>query len=450
MSKREVPWIIKYRPRTTAEVVGQDDAKRQFIEWIEKWKNGIPDKKACLLHGPAGCGKTSLVEAVAREYSMELVEMNASDFRDKNSIERIARVAASQASLFSPRGKIILLDEVDGLSNVADKGALEAIIDLINNTRNPIVLTANNPWSPQLRPLRDYCLMVQFKRLTKTQIVSVLKRICEKEGLKYEVEALNLIAQRSEGDLRSAINDLQMIAQGFREVKVKFAEALVAYRSREYTPFEALRKMFWSKTAWQAKEAFSSTDLDYEMMIEWINENLPYQYEDLEDLWRAYESLSRSSVYLGRIVRSGSWDLLSYAIESSSIGVVYARKKDKKFKFVKYSFPKRIMELSKSRRAREVREDLASIIGSRILTSKAKVKTEVLPYLQVIFRSNPEYAAKISLAYELSEEQVKFLAGDRSAEVVRELNKLKRLKARATRRAEKIESERERQTSLPF
>lgn len=450
MTSKAIPWIIKYRPKNTSELINQEEAKRLFIEWIEKWKSRVPDKKCCLLYGPAGCGKTSLVEAVAREYSMELIEMNASDFRDKASIERIAKIAASQASLFTPRGKIILLDEIDGLSNIADKGALEAVIDLINITRNPIVLTANNPWTQQLRPLRGYCLMIQFKRLTKTQILSALKKICEREGLKYEVKGLNLIAQRAEGDLRAAINDLQTIAQGFKEVKLEVAEALVAYRDKEYTPFEALRKMFWARSPWQAKAAFSSTDLDHEMMIEWINENLPNQYEDPEDLWKAYEALSRGSVYLGRIVKTGSWDLLSYAIESSSVGVALARRKDKKFKFVKYTFPKRITELSKSKKMRELREDLASIIGSRILTSKAKAKTDVIPYLHVIFKSNPEYAAKIALAYELTEDQVKFLAGEKSGEVLKELGKLKRLKSRVARRVEKRGSERERQTSLPF
>ena len=121
----QLPWIIKYRPKKIAEVVDQDNAKRQFIPWIKAWIEGKkPEKKAALLYGPAGCGKTSLVEATAKELGLELIEMNASDFRTREAIERIAKVAATKYSLFGFRGKIILLDEIDGISAIADRGAV--------------------------------------------------------------------------------------------------------------------------------------------------------------------------------------------------------------------------------------------------------------------------------------------------------------------------------------
>jgi len=311
------------------------------------------------------------------------------------------------------------------------------------------VLTANDPWSPQLRPLRDKCLLIPFKRLTKTQIIAALKMICEKEGLSYEVAALNLIAERAEGDLRSAINDLQTLAIGTRRITLKLAEALVSYRYREYTPFDALRKMFWAKTTWQAKAALTSTTLDHEMMKEWINENIPSQYEDPEELWKAYEALSRADVYLGRIVKSGSWDLLSYALDLMSAGVAFARKGDK-FKFRKYTFPRRILELAKTKKQREIREDLATILASHLNVSRAIAKNDIIPYLYVIFRENPEAAAKLALAYELSEDQIKYLAGDNANRILRIIDKIRKEEAKATRKGVKKTSEEKTQTSLPF
>ncbi|RLG82291.1 MAG: replication factor C large subunit, partial [Thermoprotei archaeon] len=204
MSKR-IPWIIKYRPKRLGDVVDQDKAKQEFIAWLKSWISGKPSKKATLLYGPAGCGKTSLVEAAANEYGFELVEMNASDFRRRQDIERIVGIAARQRSLFA-RGKIILLDEVDGISATADRGALDAILHLIEVSKHPIVMTANDPWNPRLRPLRDAAKLIAFNRLTERYVYQVLKRICAAEKLECDDDALKFIAKRSEGDLRSAIN----------------------------------------------------------------------------------------------------------------------------------------------------------------------------------------------------------------------------------------------------
>ncbi|MEM4915077.1 MAG: AAA family ATPase, partial [Thermosphaera sp.] len=132
----KVPWIIKYRPKTIEEVVDQEDAKEQLLNWLENWGKPSSKFKAALLHGPAGCGKTSLVEAVARSKGYQLFEMNASDFRRKSDIEKIAKVAA-QTSGLSSKMKIILLDEVDGVNAKADEGGIEAILELINITKNP-------------------------------------------------------------------------------------------------------------------------------------------------------------------------------------------------------------------------------------------------------------------------------------------------------------------------
>ncbi len=414
--RRRIPWIIKYRPKRIAEVIGQEKAKTQFVEWLQSWLKGRPSKKAVLLYGPAGCGKTSLVEAAAREYGLEIVEMNASDFRRKKDIERIATTAARMRSLFA-RGKIILLDEVDGISGVADKGAIDAILHLIETSRYPIVMTANNPWSPMLRPLREAVLMIPFRRLTDRQVITVLKRICQAERIECEDDALKEIAKRSEGDLRSAINDLQAIAEGYGRVTVNLVRMLSAYRNREYAPFEALLKLFNAKYLFQAKAAVTQANIDYETMMIWINEHIPTYYEDPEEVSRAYDALSRADVYIGRIKRSGAWDLLSYVFDFMGPGVAFARKKYK-YRWKKFTSPQRLQELAKTKRSREVREGIARALAPRLATSRRTVKRDVIPYLRVIFTNNPKYAARIALAYDLTEEMVKWLAGDRADEVL--------------------------------
>ena len=422
MSQR-IPWVIKYRPKRIADVANQDQAKEKFIPWLRQWLQGRPpEKKAALFYGPAGVGKTSLVEAAAHEYGLELIEMNASDFRRKEDIERIAKVAATQMSLFGRR-KIILLDEVDGMSGAADRGGLDAILELIKITRHPIVMTANDPWNQKLRPLREASLMIPFNRLSERYVVQVLKRICAAERIECEDAALKYIAQRCEGDLRSAINDLQAIAEGYGKVTLDIVRNLVVSRDRQYTPWEMLRNLFMSKYAWQAKRAVTHTDLDYETILQWINENIPNQYTDPEDVWRAFESLARADIYLGRIKRTLSWDLLSYVFDLAGPGVALARKKSK-FRWAKYSFPQKIMLLAKTKETREIREALADAIAKRIHTSRTTVKREVLPYLMMIFRERPDYAARIAIGYNLTDNMIKYLAGPLYSQVKEHVNML--------------------------
>jgi replication factor C large subunit len=423
--ERRIPWVVKYRPSRIADVVNQEEAKKAFLNWLDSWLQGKPERKAALLYGPPGSGKTSLVEAAAREYGLELLEMNASDYRRASDIERVALVSSRGASLVRARGKIILLDEVDGISATADLGALDAIVNLINKTSYPVVLVANDPWDPKLRELREVCLLIEFKRLTKTEIKKVLQNICRNERLDCEDEALNFIAERAEGDLRSAINDIEALGEGFGRITYALARTVLGYRNRELNSFEVVRRILTAKYSWQARVAASQTDLAPDELIQWINENVPRQAVDPEDLWRAFESLSRADIYMARVVKSGSWDLLAYASDMMTAGVALAITNPQyKFKWVKYGFPEKIRMLSKTKEVRQVRDDLAKVIAQHLKCSTSVAKSEVIPLLRVIFDNNPEYAARLALGLGLGDSMIKYLSernGDRVVKLVEDL-----------------------------
>lgn len=408
-----IPWIIKYRPRRVEEVVGNEDSKKKFIEWIESWIKGKPTYKAALLYGPAGTGKTSLVEATARTYGYDLVELNASDQRSEAIIKRIVGIAACQGTLTGAITKrIILLDEVDGMSE-EDRGGLKAILEVLEKSHQPIVLTANDAWDPKLASLRSVCLMIEFKRLKQWEVVKKLRDICLREGIEADKEVLEFIAKRSEGDLRSAINDLQTVAQGRKKITIDDVKWL-PYRNRTEPIFDVLSMIFNAKTISTARRALSLIDMDPDMIFEWIYENAPSQLTDPRDLAIAMENLARADMVRSRVKLFQRWDLLAFATEMMSGGVAVAREATKP-KWTPFHFPERIKFLSSIREEREIMESIASKIASRCLTSKRTIISDVIPYILFILRNNPDYGIKLLKSYELTNPEVEFLK--RKAEV---------------------------------
>jgi len=398
-------WFLKYRPKTLNEVENEEDAKKELVEWIESWLKGKPNYKAVLLYGPPGVGKTTLAEALARDYKLELFEMNASDSRNLNDIRTMAERASITGTIFGIKGKLILLDEVDGLNARADAGAIDAILELINKTKYPIILTANDPWDPSLRPLRNAVKMIELKRLTKYPLKRILKKICEAEKITCEDEALDFIIEQSEGDARYAINMLQGVAEGYGRVTLDMAKNLVRRKDRELDPFEALRGVFWAKYYWQAKSAVTDTQIDYELLMRWLDENIPLQYDNLEDVWRAYDALSRASLFLTRSKLVG-WDLLSYTFDLMGPGIAFAslekKKPTYKAKWVKYQFPQYIQQLAKTKEIRDALDTLLRKIGQAIHASKDKTLNDFLPAFIIYYR---KYQEKLDKELELTEKE---------------------------------------------
>jgi replication factor C large subunit len=406
------PWTEKYRPSRVNDIVGNRQSISKFLKWIDSWEEGeTPKKKAALLYGPQGVGKTSLVQALAIERGYDLVEMNASDWRNAKKIERIA----GRASLSSPlikQKRIILLDEVDGVSGTRDRGGIPAIVKMQKQAKLPIVLTANDPWNPKFSTLRSRCVMIEFKPVGKREIVMLLTRISENERITANPEALDIIAERARGDARAAILDLQTISEGIEEVTIEEAASL-SLRERKDSVFKTLRGIFNAKSILEAREAANSSEIKYDMLFEWIYENIPREYKDSNDLCRAMDALARANMIFSRIRKRQNWRLLPYAIETMTGGVALSREKTPG-RWVSFQFPTRIRDMARSRRRRQISREIGEKIAKKCHCSVRSAVRVELPFIAVIFSNSTTEAVRVSRWLRLTEKEIEYISGDRS------------------------------------
>src|SRR3989344_367040 len=178
----------KYRPKKYLDLVGQEKA----IQEVKTFLHEFPKKKALLLYGAPGTGKTTLALVAAKENECELFELNSSDLRNRIKLEGVLKPASAQTSLFK-KGKILLVDEVDGVTGT-DIGGIPELVRIINQSSHPIIITGNDIWQSKLAPVRPLCRLVEMKSLTAENVVNYLKRISEKEGVQENIHFLKQIA----------------------------------------------------------------------------------------------------------------------------------------------------------------------------------------------------------------------------------------------------------------
>ncbi len=402
-------WTERYRPLSIADVVGNEQAKLEFIIWLDRWKIGA---KTALLHGPPGVGKTALVEAAARERGYNLIEMNASDARTEAAITRIVGRAAGETSLDATiegsERNLIFLDEIDGLFGREDQGGVGAIIDLIQRSRSPVVLAANNASEPKLRSLREYCITIRFYEIRPPLIVALLQKICQLEGLSVDSDVLKMIGRSSSGDLRAALNDLQRLAQG-RTVLKKSDIPFVSERDRNLDVSRTLQEIFESSDLARALAVQRSSQIDYETLHLLIHDNLPFVKRDVVELSEAYERLSEADVLFGRI-RGEHWGLLGYAIElmlSSALSEGPRRATAPALKLI----PSKFIRLARTRSERELLESISTKVGKNCHTSRAIAKRDILPYLRIMLENDGDAAEDISTYLGLDDEMIEYLSG---------------------------------------
>jgi replication factor C small subunit len=212
MSESDLMWIEKYRPKTLGEVVDQ----RETIDGIKALLKTPATMPHFLFAGPPGTGKSTVALCVARQLMGEnfrklVLELNASDERGIGVVrERIK--GFSQIIQTTPSGVqfgLVILDESDEMTKDAQT-ALRRIMETASRTCRFILIC--NYQSGIIEPIQSRCSVFRFKQLDETDASKYLNRICKAEGIDADPQVLTRIFELSDGDLRRAVNLLQVAA----------------------------------------------------------------------------------------------------------------------------------------------------------------------------------------------------------------------------------------------
>jgi len=384
-------WTEKYRPVYFIDIRGQELAVEKIREFLRKFRK---EGKAIILYGPPGTGKTALAYVIANETKSEIFELNASDLRNSEKLREILKPATEQQPL-TKKGKIILVDEVDGISE-ADRGGLSELVRLIESSSHPMIITANDIWNKKFSELRKKAELVQLKEIDYKTVKDLMIQILRKEKKFIENDILTNIAIKASGDLRAAINDLQIAAS-----LPDPSQILIDERNKEMDIFSALRMIFKGKPNNVLLKIFDSINKPIDEIILWIEENIPTEYSG-EELVKAYDALSKVDIFKRRIYRQQYWRFLVYENAFLSYGIA-SSKTNEKTGFTSYKKPTRILKMWLNNKRTEKKKSIAKKYARYVHVGLKRSMKEFATVKRVLLK--PEVQKELKL----TEDEIEYL-----------------------------------------
>lgn len=282
-------WTDKYSPKSSKDIIGNQTNISTISKWLKDWKS--QEKKALLIYGNPGVGKTTSVKLLCDECGFkDKIEMNASDQRNKSSMKGIMDRINTKS--FSGNGNpILIMDEVDGMSS-GDRGGISELIAMIKKTKIPIICICNDRYKPSLKSLVNHCKEIHFTSPQRPSIVKRLAQICIDEGLRITESSLNTIVESLKNDIRSILNHLQMMSNSKSSISYDQAKS-ISLDSLNENIFE-ITTMFLKKDK-RPKKYHDLMEMYYDdtqLVPLFIQQNYLHYHNDLKLISKASDAIS--------------------------------------------------------------------------------------------------------------------------------------------------------------
>ncbi|KAJ3371044.1 hypothetical protein HDU91_005634 [Kappamyces sp. JEL0680] len=394
-------WTDKYRPSSYDELIGNPGLVKNLASWLRNWssnkakgfpKGGKDDPstgfRAALLSGPPGIGKTTAAHLVANIEGFEAIEFNASDTRSKKALESIVKEATlsrTVTEMFSakktPSRKVIIMDEVDGMS-AGDRGGSAELIQLIKKTAVPIICICNDHSSPKMKSLAGHCYDLKFRRASAVQVEKRLLTIAAKEKLTLQSNVVGELVAATTGDIRQMLNLLSTFRLGSNNLSYDQTKHLAATASKNInlTPFDVISKLL-SQSSFRSSSFADKTDLyfqDYSL--------IPLFVQARRTLLTAADAISDGDLLEASQRNENSWSLLPLHAVFSTIRPCFFMHGNlvSTGYGMGYTFPAWLGQNSKQTKTRRLLRELQTHM--RLLTSadKDQLLLNYLPLLATV------------------------------------------------------------------
>jgi replication factor C large subunit len=369
-----------YRPTKIQEFAGNEDERLMVLKWLSQWVIG---SRPLLLIGPPGTGKTTLVHVLARQLDYDLIEMNASDTRNREGLEKLITPLLVNASIFGKKF-LLFLDEVDGISGREDTGGIESITRIMKQPTIPVIMAANNR-DAKTKELAKISKTLEFNHVPPRILMSLLEKILNDQRKKLTLKERISIIEKSDGDIRSLFNTLEAKLSGYDTIaktnsRIDIAEAINGFfRSED----KNIGKSFLQRADanYQDPRFGMSTEERRKDLLGALFSSVVSSRIDLETMAAILNVLSKADVIIGRIGRKRQWNLLRY-VDNIIANELFDKIRNKSIRYSQYPMRWDIMGpiFARSRSLKPMLAELAS----QMHTSTSTFGSFYLPYLIII------------------------------------------------------------------